>query len=312
MKLAVTGADGFIGCKLRTSLQNNQFSVIQVTRRSSIPNLAEVHEIHQATNWSNLLSQEVGVVIHLAAQVPDSFAGPVALSQYREINTLGTVNLARQCAEHGVKRFIFMSTAKVLGEGRNSPYRDNDTPCPQDAYAISKWKAEQGLWQIAQELGMEVVILRAPLVYGPGVKGNLRRLMELIQSGVPLPLGSVSNRRSMIGLDNLVDLIIQCITDPRAAGQTFLASDGEDCSTPQLLRLIAASMGRSARLFPVPSALLRLLGQTIGKSAEMDRLLDSFVVDSSRVRELLGWKPKVDLEQGLEQMVRAWMQKELK
>jgi nucleoside-diphosphate-sugar epimerase len=174
---------------------------------------------------------------------------------------------------------------------------------PEDAYGLSKWEAEQGLWEIASRTGMELVLVRPPLVYGQGVKGNFARLLDLVRSGVPLPLAAVNNRRSFIGLDNLVDLLIRCVDHPKAAGQTLLVSDGHDLSTPELLRIIANAMGRPARLFPVPVPLLRLAGRAFGRLSEVDRLVGSLQVDSSATRELLGWTPPVSVEEGIKRMV---------
>ncbi len=230
--------------------------------------------------------------MHLAARVPDSSdSTAVSLSEYEQANTHAALHFARQCAAHGVRRFVFLSTAKVLGEGRNEPYTDSDLPAPQEPYAVSKLKAEEGLRKIETETGMQVVILRPPLVYGRGAKGNLQRLMALVLRGVPLPLGAVKRRRSMISLQNLVDLIVVCTAHPRAFGQTFLVADPHDYSLPQLLRLMAQEMGVHVRLFSVPVPLLRLAARMLGKTAEVDRLIGSFVVEGSRVRRVLDWEP---------------------
>ena len=170
---------------------------------------------------------------------------------------------------------------------------------------MSKWEAEQALWDVSVKTGLEVVVVRPPLVYGPGAKGNLARLLKLVRSGLPLPLGAVQNKRSLIGLDNLVDLIIRCADHPAAAGQTFLVSDGEDLSTPDLLRHMAEAMGRSARLLPVPVPLLRLAGSALGKRAEIDRLVGSLQIDSSHTRRVLGWTPPVSVQEGIRRMVQG-------
>jgi nucleoside-diphosphate-sugar epimerase len=267
-------------------------------------------------------------VIHCAARthvMRDEALDP--LTEYRRGNVHGTLNLARQAAAKGVKRFLFLSSVKVSGERtdglpwpfgpRNDgtmssreaarplgdPFTVNDEPRPEDAYGLSKWEAERGLWEIASQTGMEVLVVRPPLVYGPGVKGNFARLLDLVRSGVPLPLAAVNNRRSFIGLDNLVDLLIRCVDHPKAAGQTLLVSDGQDLSTPELLGMIANAMGRPARLFPVPVPLLRLAGQALGRLNEVDRLVGSLQVDSSATRQLLGWTPPVSVEEGVRRMV---------
>jgi nucleoside-diphosphate-sugar epimerase len=232
-----------------------------------------------------------------------------SLSEYRRVNVQDTLSLARQAAAVGVKRFIFLSSVKVNGEstdGLSTPFGSRNGgagAAPEDAYGLSKWEAEQGLWRIAYQTGMEIVVVRPPLVYGPGVKGNFARLLDLVRSGVPLPLAAVNNRRSFIGLDNLVDLLIRCVDHPKAAGQTLLVSDGQDLSTPELLRMIANAMGRPERLFSMPVPLLRLAGRVFGRVNEVDRLVGSLQVDSSVTRERLGWTPPVSVEEGVGRMV---------
>lgn len=202
---------------------------------------------------------------------------------------------------------MYLSSIKVNGErtALGVPFSFSDTPAPEDAYGTSKWEAEQALWDISARTGLEVVVVRPPLVYGPGVKGNLARLLKLVRSGLPLPLGAVQNKRSLIGLNNLVDLLIRCVDHPAAAGRTFLVADGEDLSTPDLLRHMAAAMGRSARLVPVPVPLLRLAGSALGKRAEIDRLVGSLQIDSSHTRRVLGWTPPVSVEEGIRRMVQG-------
>ena len=223
------------------------------------------------------------------------------LSAYCLVNTAGTEKLARSAASLGVRRFIFMSTVKVNGEGRETPYTEGYTPAPVDPYGISKWEAEKKLKEIACETGMEVVVLRSPLVYGSGVKANFLRLLEVVARGIPLPLASIDNRRSLIYLGNLVDAIITCINHPKAARQTYLVSDGEDVSTQELIRRVADALGRQARLFPFPPSFMKLAGSIIGKSDAVERLLGSLVVDSSKIRRELGWMPPYTMEEGLEE-----------
>jgi len=198
-----------------------------------------------------------------------------------------------------VKRFVFVSTVKVNGEGRDDPYRETDPPAPEDAYAISKWEAEQGLRRVAQETGMEVVILRPPLVYGPAVKANFLQLMRTVERGWPLPLGAIRNRRSLLYLGNLVDAIRVCVEHPAAAGQTFLLDDGEPISTTGLVRALARAMGRPARLLAVPVGVLELAGALLGKRAAVMRLVGSLYVDSSAIRTRLDWTPPYSMEEGL-------------
>jgi len=251
------------------------------------------------TDWHPALAG-CDAVVHLAARVHlmhDTAQDPLAL--YRATNTEATLNLARQAARAGVKRFVFVSSIKVNGEGRDTPYRETDVAAPEDAYAISKWEAEQGLQRIAQETGLEIVILRPPLVYGPGVKANFLRLMQTVQRGWPLPLGAIRNRRSLLYLGNFVDAIRLCVEHPAAAGQTFLLDDGEPVSTPELIRALARAMGRPARLLAVPVGVLEWSGALLGRRAAVARLTGSLCVDSSAIRSRLGWVPPFTMEAGL-------------
>lgn len=301
MKILVTGANGLVGRALCSVLDQSEGQVVRAVRRSTAPWEVTVGDLNENTDWSEALGQNTDVVVHLAAQVPLTDGAVGAQSdRYTKVNTLGTANLAQQCAQYGVKRFIFVSTVKVLGEGKSEPYRDTDLAVPADAYAITKWEAEQTLWQIAAERGMEVVVLRPPLVYGPGVKGNFLRLMQAIDKRRPLPLGAIHNQRSLIYLGNLVDLIRLCLTHPKAAGTTFLVSDGDDVSTPELVRRIAASLGRRPFLLPVPASWMRWAGRVLGKQAAVDRLLGSLCVDISPLREELSWTPPYTMQEGLE------------
>jgi nucleoside-diphosphate-sugar epimerase len=229
------------------------------------------------------------------------------MAAYRAINVEGTHRLAEGLVAEGVRRMVYLSSIKVNGEQTElgAPFLFSDTPAPEDAYGISKWEAEQVLWKISADTGLEVVVVRPPLVYGPEVKGNLARLLELVRSGVPLPLGSVRNMRSLIALDNLVDLLIRCVDHPAAAGQTFLVSDGEDLSTPDLLRHMAKAIGRPAWLFPAPVSLLRLAGSTLGKRADIDRLVGSLRIDSCHTRQVLEWTPPVSVPEGIRRMVQG-------
>ena len=301
MKVLVTGANGLVGKALCYLLDQTEHQVVRAVRRSTTPWEVPVGDLNKNTDWSEALGQNTDVVVHLAGQVPstDGAIRPPG-DRYAEVNTLGTANLARQCAQHGVKRFIFVSTVKVLGEGKSEPCRYTDLAVPADAYAISKWDAEQALWQVAAETGMEVVMLRPPIAYGPGVKGNFLRLIQAIDKRRPLPLGGIHNQRSLIYLGNLVDVIRLCVTHPNAAGKAFLVSDGDDVSTPELVRRIAASLERRPFLLSVPVSWMRWAGRVLGKQAAVDRLLGSLCVDISPLREELAWTPPYTMQEGLE------------
>lgn len=300
MRILVTGANGFVGRALGDHLAAGGHVVVPVVRRPcGLAGEVVVGDMGGETAWGETL-QSCGAVVHLAARVHvmhDTATDPLAL--YRATNTDATLNLARQAVQAGVKRFVFVSSVKVNGEGRDEPYRETDAPAPEDAYAISKWEAEQGLGRIAQESGLEVVVLRPPLVYGPGVKANFRRLIDMIARGWPLPLGAIRNRRSLLYLGNFVDAIRVCVEHPAAAGQTFLVDDGEPVSTPELVRAVARAMGRPARLLPVPAGVLEFAGALLGKRAAVRRLTGSLWVDSSLIRSRLGWTPPFSMAAGL-------------
>lgn len=319
MKVVVTGATGFVGTALCDTLAAFAYEVVPVVRsKSGLQHEVVIDNVDGSTDWRPALTA-CDAVVHLAARVhvmDDTSQNPLAL--YRETNTEATLNLARQAAQAGVKRFVFISTIKVNGEGFPHPrplshgergaYVETDAPAPEDAYAISKWEAEQGLQQIARETGLEVVVLRPPLVYGSGVKANFLRLMQLIQHGWPLPLGAIKNRRSLLYLGNFIDAIRLCIEHPAAAGQTFLVDDGQTISTPDLIREIAKAMHRPARLVPVPISLLQWVGSMTGRSAAVARLAGSLYVDSQAIRSRLGWVPPYSMQEGLANTVAAFVQ----
>ena len=308
MKALITGAAGFVGRALCDWLAASGDVVVPAVRsKSGLPNEIVVGNLDASTDWGLALAG-CAAVIHLAARVHvmrDTAADPLALC--RATNTEATLNLARQAAQAGVKRFVFISTIKVNGEGRDAPYRETDAAAPEDAYAISKWEAEQGLWQIARETGLEVVVLRPPLVYGPGVKANFQRLLDTVARGWPLPLGAVRNRRSLLYLGNFVDAIRVCVEHPAAAGQTFLLDDGEPVSTPALIGAVARAMGRPARLLPVPVGMLEFSGALLGKRAAVQRLTGSLWLDSSLIRSRLGWTPPYSTATGLAATVMSMM-----
>lgn len=316
MRGLITGATGFVGRALCSRLSQRGHACIPAVRTSSgLLHEAVVGEIDANTDWRAALSacpspgrdgEAVDAIVHLAARVHvmhDTAEDPLAL--YRATNTDATLNLARQAAEAGVQRFVFISTIKVNGEGREAPYVETDEPLPEDAYAISKWEAEQGLRQIERETGMEVVVLRPPLVYGPGVKANFRRLIDIVSRGWPLPLGAIHNRRSLLYLGNFVDAIRVCLEHPAAAGQTFLIDDGQPVSTPELIRALANALHRPARLLPVPAAVLETAAALLGKRAAAKRLTGSLWVDSTLIRTRLGWTPPYSMADGLAATVAA-------
>ena len=306
MMVLVTGADGFVGSALCEKLRSEALTVRSVVRKlkprsDNDPNVA-IGDISAGTDWA-LALKDMTHVVHLAARVHVMNDGsPVALAEFRRMNVAGTLNLARQAASAGVRRFVFLSSIKVNGESTpfKTPFTSDDLPAPEDPYGISKHEAEQGLRQIEAETGMEVVVLRPPLVYGPGVKGNFLRLMQAIDKRRPLPLGGIQNQRSLIYLGNLVDVIRLCLTHSKADGKAFLVSDGVDVSTPELVCRIAAALGRRPFLLPVPVSWMRWAGRVLGKQAAVDRLLGSLCVDISPLREELGWTPPYTMQEGLE------------
>lgn len=312
--ILVTGATGFVGSALANRLMADGAcgGVVAALRRldASLPEgvkHVQVGDLLPNTNWNAAL-QQVNAVVHCAARVhvmQDSANNP--LDAYRHVNVQGTLNLARQAAQAGVRRFVFVSSIKVNGEATlpGKPFSADDEPAPLDPYGLSKMEAEQGLQEISAQTGMEVVIVRPPLVYGPGVKANFASMMRWVAKGVPLPLGAIHNARSMVALDNLVDLLVTCLRHPAATGQTFLVSDGVDVSTTQLLRRTAHAMGKPARLLPVPAVLLEWGAALLGKRDVAQRLCGSLQVDISKTRQLLGWSPPLTLDQGLRKAVEG-------
>ena len=323
-KILVTGASGFIGRSLCKTLIIKNKLVHGIVRNSSKVKkknnikYTSVGEINYDTNWTEVLSN-VDCVIHCAGRAHlMNKNDKISYETYRSINVDGTVRLANQAAETGVRRIIFLSSIKVNGENTGEPmigkinnntnknyFTHTDKPEPKDLYGISKLEAEKELWKISRKTGLEVNILRLPLVYGEGVKGNLNRLLMLVRSRMPLPFKMIRNQRSMIGLDNLIDLIILCIDHPAAAGKTFLVSDGENLSTPGLINHIAHSMGRSARLFPIPISLLKLAARIFNRKEEIKRLTDSLIIDSRFTNETLNWYPPYNVSEGIRRMVQS-------
>lgn len=309
MRIVITGANGFIGIPLSKKLLDKNWKVRGIVRPGKaifLPKGVEpthVESIEGHIAWGNIL-EGVHTVIHLAALVHVMRSSSSDLfDEYRKVNVQGSQRLAMAAVHYGVKRFIFLSSVKVNGEGRSEPYKEADIQNPQDPYGISKWEAEQALYKIIDKTGMDLVVLRPPLVYGPGVKANFLRLLKVVDRGIPLPFASINNRKSLIYLENLLDAIVTCITHPKAAGQTFLVSDGRDLSTPEVICLIAEAMGRKARLFSFPVGMLKTMGKITGRSAEIDRITGSLYVDSGKIRTLLGWKPPYTPDQGFRKTI---------
>jgi len=313
-KICITGANGFIGNTLCKSLKapDNHIQgfvrVMDLDNNSSETEHISVGDISSKTNWKDHLNG-FDCIIHCAG-LTNQMSSIKDINVYNLVNKEGTKRLAEQAVEAGVKKLVFLSSLKVNGEitdhtSTKQKFFYSDAPNPQDPYAISKLQAEKVLWKISSRTGLEIVVVRLPLVYGYGAKGNLERLIKIVKSGIPLPLSLVKNQRSMIGIDNLVDLLIQCIDHPEASGKTFLASDGEDLSTPELIKLIASSMGRKANLFPFPISMLKFLGSVFGKSEEINRLVGSLRIDNSYTKEILNWTPPISVEEGIRRMVQG-------
>lgn len=310
-KLLITGASGFIGSAVLRALgKSNYFEVIAAVRSkysllSENFEIVEIGDIDQHTDWRAAL-KGVTTIIHLAARahiLKDQSQNPLA--DFMRTNSDGALHLAKQGVHAGVKRMVFVSSIGVNGaETFSKAFMPDDEAAPHSPYAVSKYDAEKRLKLFADDCGLEVVIVRPPLVHGPAAPGNFGSLVRLLRRGVPLPLGAVlHNRRSLVGLDNLVDLLLLCATHPAAANQTFLASDGEDVSTADLLRRIGVALGKPAKLLPVPVGLLKLGAAALGKADMAQRLLGSLQVDISKNRQLLGWQPPVSLDEGLKRVV---------
>lgn len=309
----VTGASGFVGRAVCEHLVRRGHTVSGAARDpeavSPLVRPRRIGNIGPDTDWVDALFN-IDAVVHLAARVHVMHeTSENAITSYRTVNTEGTLHLAEAAAAAGVKRFVFISTIKVNGERTHRrPFTEMDPPMPEDPYAVSKWEAEQALWQVARAFGMEVVVLRPPLVYGPGVKGNFRSLLDLLDYRLPLPFGMIHNRRSLIYVETLASAITVCLEHPLAAGETFLVKDSENLSTASLIRHIDRAAGRRSRLLPVPVFLLRLFGLLIGKGKAIARLTDSLAIDDTYIRETLDWHPGAAAGLGLEETV-LWHKK---
>lgn len=305
MKILVTGANGFVGKWLCEALVQQGCSLRAGVRSTNSPieavETVAVGTIDGQTDWSNALNQ-IDVVIHLAARVHVMNDDAVdSLGEYRKVNVEGTLNLAKQAVAYGVKRFIFLSSIKVNGECTElgKPFKEDDIPNPQDNYGLSKYEAEEGLSLIALKTAMDVVVIRPPLIYGPGVKANFANMMKVVQRGIPLPFGAIYNKRSMVYVGNLVSLILRCIDHPAAANQVFLVSDGCDVSTTELLRACAAALCVKARLLPMPQSWIESGASLLGKQAIAQRLCGSLQVDITKAKQQLDWSPPFQLSEGL-------------
>lgn len=310
-RILVTGANGFVGSALCRRLLDAGFLVRGAVRtgtdrlRDRGIELARLHDESRDEDIAQAM-QGVQALVHLAARVhvmQDTASDP--LREFRRVNVAWTERLADAAARGGIRRFLYLSSIKVNGERTVTPFTEHDVPRPQDAYGQSKWEAEQSLAQIAAGTGMESVVIRAPLVYGPSVGGNFLQLLKIVHNRIPLPLASVQNLRSVVYRGNLIDAMVKCLQDKRAAGKTFLVSDGRDLSTPELIRRLAVAMGTAAQLFPFPVAALGWLGRCLGRQGLVDRLVGSLQVDSSLIQRELDWHPPFTVEMGLAETA-AW------
>jgi nucleoside-diphosphate-sugar epimerase len=305
--ILVTGANGFVGQALCAALVKQGFSVRAAVRDSAKFKIAGCEivilpSMEEDIDWTNTLV-DVDTIIHLAARVhvmQDNASNP--LHEFRKVNLYATEHLAKSAAAKNVKRLVYVSSIKVNGEEtvEGCKFTEQSRPAPQDPYGISKYEAELSLNKIASESALEVVIVRPPLVYGPGVKGNFAQMVSMIKKGIPLPFLAVNNLRSLIYIDNFVSALILCAVHADATGKTFLVSDGDDVSTADLIKRLGVSLGRPARLFALPLSILKAVGFLFGKSSQIERLIGSLQIDSTKIREELGWKPQVTVYKGLE------------
>lgn len=312
MKILITGSTGFIGSRVFDVALGLEWDV-KIQRRGNEPWTAQTifTSIGVDTDWSTALD-DIDCIVYCAGRAHQMKGSVVeALAAYREVNTQGTLNLARQAAAAGVKRFVFLSSIKVNGESSlpEQPFLPEVFTAPMDAYALSKYEAEVGLQKVAKETGIEVVIIRPPLVYGEGVKANFFSLMKWIKKGLPLPLGAIHNRRSLVYRENLVSLILTCCKHERAPGEVFFVSDNNDVSTTGLLKQVALSMHKPFLMLPIPMGFIQTLASAVGKSEMATRLCGDLHVDISHTMERLDWKPPVSFEKGIENTVNAFQGK---
>ena len=315
-RVLVTGASGFVGRVLIQTLLDNDYNVIAAVRSETVTYPDEVELLRYSdisdNDWGVKLSS-VDIIIHAAARVHvmDEYSTD-PLTAFREVNVTGTLNLAKQAALSDVKRFIFISSVKVNGEMtlKGKPFEPTDDFIPSDPYGLSKYEAEQGLLKLAKQTEMEVVIIRPPLVYGLGVKANFAAMINLIKKGLPMPFGAINNQRSLVSLDNLVNFIIHCIDHPKAANEIFLISDGEDVSTTELIKKVAKAFDKKAWLLHIPVSWMTFIAKLVGKTDVTERLFGSLQVDSSKARDLLGWKPVVTMDEQLKKIAENYLSNE--
>jgi UDP-N-acetyl-alpha-D-quinovosamine dehydrogenase len=305
--ILVTGADGFIGTALVSELKRRGISCRAVARVAR-EGYVGIGDINPTTDWRAALDG-VDAVVHLASRAHVKNEASAEEARLFQASTEATLNLARQAAATGVKRLVFISSIKVNGEAteRDRPFTAEDSPNPQNLYGRTKLAAEQGLFAFSKDSGLEITVIRPPLVYGPGVKANFATMLAWVDRGLPLPLGAVNNKRSFVFVDNLADLIILAVSHPAAAGEVFLVSDGEDISTSELLRRMAKALGRASRMLPVPTPVLTLAAAAVGRRGVASRLTESLVVDVAKTRQRLGWRPRVGLTEGLQQTASAFL-----
>ncbi|OAI49731.1 hypothetical protein AYO43_02790 [Nitrospira sp. SCGC AG-212-E16] len=315
-RILVTGANGFVGAALCRRLQESGCLVRGAVREQAKLQQCETSEsnefewvvLHDRSDEDETKHalQGIRAVVHLAARVHVmTDQAPDPLQEFRRVNAGWTDQLARLAALEGVRRFVYLSSVKVNGEQTVVPFTEQDPPKPQDPYGVSKWEAEQTLARVSRQTEMETVVVRSPLVYGPGVRGNFLQLLNTIRRGFPFPLASIRNQRSLVYLGNLVDALVRCIQDPRAAGQTYLVRDGEDLSTPELVRRLGVAMGSRAYLWSCPTSFLHWMGQVAGKGEIIDRLVGSLQVNSSKIQTELDWHPPFTVDAGLSETA-AW------
>jgi len=312
-QLLVTGGSGFIGQSLLRKLslypELRLFTLMRGHNPTLPKGIVQIQGSFLDVSAKAIGLSDIDVVVHTAALIhKTNGSSSDLLSEFRKVNVEGTLNLARKAAKSGVRRFIFISSIKVNGEFTlpGKPFTPYDQFSPQDFYSVSKCEAEIGLYSLAEKTGMEVVIIRPPLVYGPGVKGNFSSILRILKKGIPLPLGAVHNKRSLVALDNLLDLIVTCIDHPNAANQTFLAGDGDDLSTTELLQRLGKGLGQSPRLIPIPVGLLTFVAVLLGKRTMAQRLCGSLQVDISKAREMLDWVPPITVDEGIRRAVEGF------